>query len=86
MISDVKIDFTWKARYVAGGRVKEPPAEAMYSSVISRECVRIAFLIAALNDIQICVADVTNTYIREEMWTIAGTKFQATEQGSMMIV
>ena len=79
MIFDVKIDFTWKACYVAGGRVKEPPAEAMYSSVISRECVQIAFLITALNDIQICVADVTNTHIRGEMWTITGTRFRATE-------
>ena len=86
MIFDVKIDFTWKACYVAGGRVKEPPAEATYSSVVSRECFWIAFLIAALIDLQICVADVTNTYIREEMWTITGTKFRATEQGSMMIV
>jgi hypothetical protein len=76
----VKIDFTWKARYVAGGRVKEPPAEAMYSSVISRECVRIALLIAALNDIQICVADDTNTHIRGEMWSIIGTKFRATNK------
>ena len=90
MIFDVKMGFTRKARYVAGGYIIEPPAEAMYSSVVSRECFRIAFLIAALIDLQICVADVTNEYInadnRGKMWTIVSPEFGAIEQGSVMIV
>jgi hypothetical protein len=90
MIFDVKMDFTRKARYVAGGHMTEPPAEATYSSVVSRESVRMAFLIAALNELDICVANVTNTYInadnREKIWTIAGPEFGATEQGAVMII
>ena len=58
MVFDVKMDFTWKARFVAGGHVTDPPSTLTYSSVVSRESVRIAFLIAALNDLQVCVADV----------------------------
>jgi hypothetical protein len=90
MVFDIKMDFTRKARYVAGGNTTEPPTENTYSSVVSRESVRIALLVAALNDLQICAADVTNAYInadcREKIWTIAGPEFGATEQGSVMVI
>ncbi len=49
MIFDVKMDFTRKARLVAGGHKMDPPSNITYSSVISRDSVRIAFLIAMLN-------------------------------------
>ena len=45
---DVKMDFTRKARFVAGGHMTEAPNSLTYSSVVSRECVKIAFLLAAL--------------------------------------
>jgi hypothetical protein len=84
------MDFTRKARYVAGGNTTETPTEMTYSSVVSRESVRIAFLIAALNDLQITTADVTNAYInadcREKIWTVAGPEFGATEQGCVMVI
>ncbi|MGH7954663.1 MAG: hypothetical protein ACREOZ_01755, partial [Gloeomargaritales cyanobacterium] len=48
-VFDVKMDFTRKARLVAGGHVTDPPATITYSSVVSRDSVRIAFLIAASN-------------------------------------
>jgi hypothetical protein len=50
MIFDIKMDFTRKARLVGGGHVTDPPTTLTYSSVVSRESVRISFLIAALND------------------------------------
>eukprot|EP00804_Cyclotella_cryptica_P019581 CCRYP_014330-RA/>CCRYP_014330-RA protein AED:0.31 eAED:0.31 QI:0/0/0/1/0/0/3/0/417 len=54
MIFDVKMeDFRRKARLVAGGHVTKAPATLTYASVVSRETVRIALLIAALNDIDI---------------------------------
>jgi hypothetical protein len=49
LIFDVKMDFTRKARFVAGGHTTEPPASVTYASVVSRDSVRLAFLIAALN-------------------------------------
>lgn len=68
----------------------QPPPESTYSSVVSRESVRIAFLVAALNDLDICAADVTNAYInapcREKIYTIAGPEFGVTEEGSVMII
>ena len=50
LIFDVKMDFTRKARFVAGGHVTKPPSALTYASVVSRETVRIAFLLAALNE------------------------------------
>ena len=46
MIFDVKMDFTWKARFVGGGHMTEAPALLTYSSVVSCESVRIVFTVA----------------------------------------
>ena len=79
MVFDVKMDFTRKARFVAGGHVTEPPSSITYASVVSRESVRIAFLLAALNDLDILSADVQGAYLnapcREKVYTICGPEF-----------
>ena len=63
IIWDVKADFTRKARYVAEGYRTDPPAALCYASVVSRESVRLAFLIAALNDLDVLAADLGNAFI-----------------------
>ena len=65
MIFDVKMDgsFTRKARFVANGDETDPPSHLTHSSVVSRESVRIAFLVAALNDLQVRCADCFNAYL-----------------------
>jgi len=57
VVFDVKIDgdLTCKACLVAGGYTMETPASTTYSSVVSHES---AFLIAALNDLDVFAADV----------------------------
>jgi hypothetical protein len=79
MIFDVKMDFTRKARFVAGGHMTDPPASITYSSVVSRDSVRIAFMLAALNDIDILACDIGNAYLnaspREKVYTTAGHEF-----------
>ena len=57
------MDSMRKARFVAGGRVTNPPASMTYSSVVSREMVRIVLLLAASNDLDICAADFGNAYL-----------------------
>jgi len=54
MIFDIKMagDFTRKARCIAGGHTTKAPASSSYSSVVSRESMRIAFLIAELNHLE----------------------------------
>ena len=60
MIFDIKMDgnFTRKARFVAGGHTTDPPASITYSSVVYRDSVRIAFMLAALNDLDVFAADI----------------------------
>jgi hypothetical protein len=53
MVFDVKMDLTRKARLVAGRHTTETPASLTYSSVVSRDNVRISFLIATLHDINV---------------------------------
>ena len=49
---------------VAGGhRNKDVPAYATYSSVVSRESVRLGLLIAAVNGLDILAADIGNAYL-----------------------
>ena len=89
MIFDVKMDLTRKARFVAGGHLTETPASITYSSVVSRDSVRLAFLIAALNDLDVMACDVGNAYLnapcREKVWFIAGPEF-GSRQGTVVKV
>jgi hypothetical protein len=63
MIFDVKMDLTRKARFVAGGHTTETPTSITYSSVVSHDSVRITFLSAALNDLDMMACDVSNAYL-----------------------
>jgi hypothetical protein len=63
LIFDVKMDFTHKVRYVAGGHMANPPATLMYSSVVSRDSMRIALLIAVLNNVKLFATDIGNAYL-----------------------
>ncbi len=60
MIFDDKMDFTRKARLEAGGHWTGPPISMIYSSVVSRDSVRIAFLVAAINNLDVMAADIAN--------------------------
>jgi len=90
-VFDIKMDgsFTRKARLVAGGHTTETPVAMTYSSVVSRDSIRIAFLLAALNGLEICAADVGNAYLnapcKEKIWTVAGIEF-GSEKGSVMMI
>jgi Reverse transcriptase (RNA-dependent DNA polymerase) len=79
IIFDVRLDLTWKAQFNAGGHLTEAPASIAYSSVGSRDNVRIAILIAALNDLEVIACDVgnasLNTPCREKVWFVAGPEF-----------
>jgi hypothetical protein len=77
MIFDVKMeDFRRKARCVAGGHTPDTPHAMTYASVVSRESVRIALTLAALNDLDVKMADIENAYltapITEKVWTVLG--------------
>ena len=60
-----------------------------YSSVVSRDSVRIILLIVALNILQVMACDIQNAYLtvncREKIWTSAGPEF-GSEHGQPMII
>ena len=72
-------DLRCKARLVAGGHTTEAPATITYVSVVSREAVIIALLLAALNDVEVKTADIENGYITapcsKKIYTVLGPKF-----------
>jgi hypothetical protein len=76
IIFDVKMDFTRKARFVARGHTTTAPSSMTYSSVVSHDSIRFAFLIAALNDLDIMSCDLENAYLnapcREKIWFEGG--------------
>jgi len=66
MVFDIKVDFTRKARFVAGGHKAEAPKSITYSSMVSRDSIRIAFLLAALNEVDILAANIGNAYLNAD--------------------
>jgi hypothetical protein len=86
----VKQDLGRKARFVAGGHQMDQPKESVYSSVVSRDSVRLAFLMAALNDLEILSADVQNAYLnaptKEKIYMIAGPEPSKGKEGWPVII
>lgn len=61
---DVRFDLTRKARLVAGSyRNKDVLAHLTYASIVSRDSIIIALILAALNDVDIPVGDIGNAYL-----------------------
>ena len=58
LIFDIKMNFTRKARFVANGSKTPDPMTSTYAGVVSRESVRIAFVYAALNELDVMTADI----------------------------
>jgi hypothetical protein len=89
IVFDVKMDFTRKARFVAGGHMTQPASSVTYSSVVSRDSVRLAFLIAALNGLCILSCDIGNAYLNapchEKIWFQAGRECGA-DMGKVMVI
>jgi hypothetical protein len=77
MIFDMKTkDFHRKARFVAGGHTTDTPHAMTCASVVSRESVRVAPTLGALNDLDVKMNDIENAYltapITEKVWTVLG--------------
>jgi hypothetical protein len=91
MIFDVKMeDFHRNARFVAGGHTTDTSHTMTYASVVSRESVRVALNLVALNSLDVKMADIENAYltapITEKVWTVLGPKFVDDAGKSALIV
>ena len=79
-VFDAKFDGRKKSRLVAGGhRAPDVPENEIYSGVVSIETIRVAFVLAAMNNLDVCAADVSTAFLygktREKVYVISGEEF-----------
>ncbi|HSN67417.1 MAG TPA: reverse transcriptase domain-containing protein, partial [Fusibacter sp.] len=80
IVADVKHS-TWerKIRWVADGHKLDTPKELTYSSVVSRDSVRIALTMAALHDLKVKSSDISGAFLcsknRRKLYTVLGPEF-----------
>ena len=90
LVFNVKLNMTYKARYVASGHLIDVPANMTYSSVVSRDMVRIRFLDAALNDLDILAGDIQNAFlfalIEEKFFFYTGDKWGADKDCVVVVI
>ena len=83
-------DFRQKARLVTGGHITKALATIMYASIVSKETVRIALMIDALNDLQVKLGDILNTHIlapvTEKVWTTLDPESSKDARNTSLIV
>ena len=65
MIFDIKMDgkFTCKNRFVAGKHMVESPSIITQLTVVTRESLRIIFILAGLYGLDVMAADVSKSYL-----------------------
>ena len=82
--------FTRKDRFVAGGHMTKPPSSMNFSTIATRDSVRIAFLLAGLDELDVQAADIRNVYLNtpcgELIWVVAGPEFGRGEGYVMKVV
>ena len=62
-VFDTKFDGSRKARLLAGGhREADVSKEEAYSGVVSMETIRVVFVLAALNDLEVCAIDISTVF------------------------
>ena len=91
MVFSIKMeDFFRKACLVAGGNIVEASKSLTFASVVSRESVRIALKLAALNDLEVKTSDIQNAYLTapcsEKVHTTLGTEFGENKGKTAIIV
>ena len=91
MVFDVKFDGRLKSRLVAGGhRTPDVPREEVFSPVVSMEAVRLGFMFAPLNNLQVCAGDVGNAFLNaktnEKVFIIAGPEFGPELEGKRLLI
>ena len=86
----MKFDGRCKARLVTNGSKTEQPKDDIFLGVIGLESVRLTFLIAQMNGLQVCAADIGNAFLygqtREKVYIKAGREFGAGIAGQPLII
>jgi hypothetical protein len=89
IVFDIKMDFTRKARFCAGGHTTDTPVAMMYSSVVLRDSVWIGFMLAVLNGLDVMACDLEDAYLNapcmEKIWFEGGLEC-GSNKGKMCVV
>jgi hypothetical protein len=89
IVFNIKMDFTRKARFCAGGHTTDTPAAMTYSSVVSRDSVWIGFMLAALNGLDVMACDLENAYLNApcvvKIWFEGGIEC-GSDKGNVCVV
>jgi hypothetical protein len=84
-----KFDGRRKARLVANGSRCNIDAEESYSEVVGMETVWLGFLLAEMNGLKVCAANISSAYLhgktRELFYIIAGPEFGSLEGEKLVI-
>ena len=90
LISDVKMDFTRKARWVLDRHKMPDPIGSTFAGVVSGESVRIVLTYAALNGLQVFAADICNTYLQapssQNDYVVCGLEFGIENVGKVALI
>ena len=90
LVFDVRMTLERKARWVKDGHRTPEPSYSTYAGVVSRESVRIGMTYAALNNLDICGADIQNAYLQapttEKHYIICGQEFGLENVGKRAII
>lgn len=90
MIFDIKLDFTYKVRWVLDGHRTSDVSGSTYAGVVSRESVRIALTYATLNGLDVCAGDIRNAYIQapssQKDYIICGPEFGQENIGKRALI
>jgi hypothetical protein len=72
-------DYCRKARFVAGGHATDTPHAMTFASVVSRESVKIALTLTALNGVAVKMDGIEDAYVTApitiKVWTALGLEF-----------
>jgi hypothetical protein len=85
------MDFTRKARWVLDGHLTPNPIGSTYAGVVSRESIQIAFTYAALNNVDICAANIRNAYLQQapssqKDYIVYGAEFGIENVGKVALI
>ena len=91
MVFDVKFDGRRKTRYVIGGNVtRAMETEEVYAPVVSIDFIRILFLIAVMNDLDVRMVDVSCAFLqskcKEKLFTCAGEEWGPEMAGRILVL
>jgi hypothetical protein len=90
IVFDIKMDFTWKARWVKDGHKTLDSTTSSFAGVVSRDSIRISLMYAALLGLPVIGADIRNAYLQapssEKYFIICCPEFGIENEGRVALI